>query len=448
VPYPPQGLSVTPASDQLITLFKSRDPRGAVILDSAELLVNNGLLTIDDVAKFINDVATGAQAAGAFQHFSTSFILSLLNNTNLSVSKVAAIFNEDIVPISRIVAILANTSLPIATVKSIFASSSLGVDRAQSILYAMVDYGYYDRLQNLFTFDASDASITTNTTLSTGVNRYRNLSISSGVTLTLGASPGVIMADTVSNSGTIASGWVKGAGGGGYGGSGRGGVIILARSISPGTVTANGGDGANYGYRIYPGGPGAFWVISGDTVPYGGNGGGVYGAAGNPNGGGGGSSSAYPGGAGGSATITTFNDGVSLLRELLKAVADWWLVNVLGRTPTTTKSIPSLGGSGGGCGYYTSSTDYGGSGGGGGGEIIIYGTTVNGGSLSANGGKGGNGCGTIGDGGGGGGGGGIIYVFYKTLQASPSFSVSGGSGGTAYQNGGAGGSGVARTIAV
>jgi hypothetical protein len=329
----------------------------------------------------------------------------------------------------------------------------------QKIMYGMADAGAYDKLLYIITYGASNYSVTANTTLTTGVNRYATLSISSGVTLTLGADPGVIIADTVSNSGTIASGWVCGAGGSpgasgaGAGGNGRGAVIILARSITVGTVTANGAAGGN-GSTVAAsasggaGGAGNFWLIGNDSVPKGGNGGGSAGGAGNPNGGGGGGHG-YGGGNGGSASTTTFNDALSLLSQLFKAVCDWWIINVMGKPLFSTTSIPTLGGSGGGGGGASDTVCAGGGGGGGGGQIIIYGTSVTAGTVQAKAGAGGNG-GNEGnyDSGGGGGGGGIIYVLYKSLTGTFTYDVSGGAGGTGDRAGGAGETGIFRAIAI
>jgi hypothetical protein len=322
----------------------------------------------------------------------------------------------------------------------------------------MADGGYYDRLLAIIVYGASDYSVTASTTLTTGVNRYGTLSIASGVTLTLGASPGVIIADTVSNPGTIASGWVKasggaaGASGAGAGGAGYGGVIIVARSVTVGTVTANSASGAS-GSTVTAsgaggtGGAGAFWVISPDLPPLGG--GDYYPPDAKRNGGSGGGLSPYSGGYCGDASVTSFTSASSLLIELLKTISDWWLVNVVGKTPTTTKSIPSLGGSGGGGGGAYDGQCAGGGGGGGGGQIIIYGTSVTAGTVQAKGGAGGAG-GTEGanDAGGGGGGGGIIYIFYKSLTGAFTYDVSGGAGGTGDRVGAAGGTGIFRAIAV
>jgi len=425
---PPQGvgggapLDAGVLEDSYIARFKALDPKVARLFGYAEALVSAGVLSVDDVVKYANDV--------------------------LSTSAIAQ-FCDNVFSISFSVSILTSAYMPISKAVEILSDVNLSANKTQSILYNMVDQRLYDMLFNIITFDAPDASYTANTTLSTGVNRYRNLSIASGVTLTLGAEPGVIIANSITNSGTIASGWIKGAGGagvcgGGNGGGGSGAVIILVASdVSVGTVISNGVDGANStSYSCdgkgSPGGGGGFWLISGDSVPSGGNGG--DGGAGNKNGGGGGRS----GGAGGSANVTTFTDAPSLLNKLFKAVCDWWLVNVTNKTPSSTVSI-SLGGSGGGGGGGGPTSYTGGGGGGGGGQIIIYGTSVIAGSVQAKGGNGGVSSGTTAYCGGGGGGG-IIYVFYKNLTGTFTYDVSGGT--TSGLLATAGGAGVFRAIPV
>lgn len=356
-----------------------------------------------------------------------------------------------------------SASITASNIKAILASARISGDRVQEILYAMADKLYVDRLLEIITLDATDEAISADTTNTEGVMYRKTLSIAAGVTLTIGAGPGVVIADTVDNSGTIASGWTVGTGGApgtppGAGGGGVGAVIILARTANIGTVTATGGAGEAGSTTAASangsdGGGGNFWVVDPDTVPSGGDGGAydVAGAgAGNPNGGGGGGhSSAYLGGDGGSATVTNFSDGSSLASELLKCAADWWIQNVLGKTLTSAKSFPNLGGSGGGGGVDVDGYNDAGGGGGGGGEVIIVANGVTAGTVDVSGGAGGNGGAEGGyDSAGGGGGGGIAYVLYKSLTGTMTFTAAGGAGGTGDYIGAAGGDGVGRAIAI
>jgi len=457
--FPPQGTFLPP---DLRTYFSQKVgglDSSAYDCLCAKPLIDNGYMTLDDLANYIQNegVASGWGFIEAWYYlYGADWVAQLLSSSKLSASRIADIINN---------------AVSVRTVKAIFQSSYISADRVQAILYAMVDTGYYDKLLNLMTFDAPDATIFANTTWSSGVNRYRVVSVASNCTLTLNTLPNVIIADSIYNSGIIASatqGGGAGAGGGGAGGGGAQGLIILARSISVGTINANGDNGVSVSAAPTgtasgnAGAAGNLWIISSYNAGNGGAGGG-YGstaAAGGGGGGGrtggaGGTSTTAPGGTGGSATVTTFSSASSLLSELVKAVVDWYIKNVLGKTPTTTKSIPNLVGSGGGGGAGNTSGSAAAAGGGGnGGEVIVFGITVNAGTINAKGGNGGN-TGQPNSGGGGGGGGGVIYVLYKTLNGTFTFSVAAGTGGSAYSgtvnsnyNGSAGTNGSAATFAV
>jgi hypothetical protein len=392
-------------------------------------------------------------------------ISKVLNSPNMTVAGAALIFNSSKLSPHRAARILNSPEITIAYVKSILAHPNVAASRVQAILYAMADQGLFDRLMNLFTFDRTDATYTTSTTLATGVNFLRNVSVASGVTLTLGASPCVLVADTLTNSGTITTNVVKGAGGApsvagvGAGGDGLHGIIVLARSVSVGTIRADGRPGGDASSITTSGAGnngtgGLFWEISGYPAGMGGKGAHVtrHGGAGSKNAGGGGAFDTVGGvggGAGGAATVITFASPTDLLRELFKTVADLWIVNVLGKSPTTTKPSPALGGSGGGSGLGRDGSEASGGGGGGGGQIIIYGNSVTAGTVTAVGGRGGHGGAEGGnDCGGGGGGGGIVYVFYKSLTGTFSFNVAGGAAGTGDYTGQAGSAGSATAFAI
>lgn len=347
------------------------------------------------------------------------------------------------------------------TVSSIISGlSSMAANDAQSVLYQLVDQatfeylnvGIYNLLIDILTYNASDETISSSKSTNAGVYYRKNLTINSGVTLTANTGPGVIIANTLTNNGAIVSGWVKasgGSGGGGNtnrGGNGRGGLIILTKNITIGSIRANGENGltgtTGYTGAGGNGSVGRFWIVSGHSIPSGGNGGRC--GSGYPNGGGGGASPIeYCGGNGGSASVTTFNNAKDLLSDILKCACDWWLVNVLGKTPSSVKSFPYLGGSGGGGGGSVAG-NWGGGGGGGAGQIIVFGLNVTAGTLEA---KGGNGARDYYSYGGGGGGGGLIYIFCRSLSGTNTFNVSGGAGGTGYHgNGTDGGAGSGHVI--
>ena len=448
--------TLTIDAQRLANIIKAKDYDRVTIQDLmyAPLVFNLGLATVSDLASFIDFGVANRGLAVVYAGIIDSNPLNLWS-------------------VDLLIVLIGDANLAPSSIKSILASPEISSDRVQEILHGVIDRAVrsgqrvlLDRIVELMTFDASDASFTTSTTLTTGVNRYRNLSIGSGVTLTLGAGPGVIIADTISNSGTITSGWIRGSGGpsvdgSGAGGSGRGGIIILARNITVGTIRADGANGGNAHTTAshrdgISGMPGFFWVVDPDRPPSGGRGGGGrdprtfpsregYGLAG-VNGGGGGGHYAT-GGFGGTSKVLAFSRPELLVSELFKALVDWWIVNVLGKRPSLVRAIPVLGGSGGGSGSVTDGFNACGGGGGGGGQVIVYGTSVTAGTISAKGGAGGAG-GTEGptDSGGGGGGGGVIYVFYKILTGTFTFDVTGGAGGGGDYAGVAGNPGVARVI--
>jgi len=450
--YPPQGYGV----QDLKTLFSARLKQGdSAVRDVIQLkpLIDANYITIDDLANYINSYGDLSFLAGLLFYafllnYGSSFVVQILNSSKLSADRIADIINSAGYDILN-------------RIKTVLTDASLSADKIQAILYSMVDKGYYQRLIELFTFDASSQNITANTTWTTGVNRLYQLTISSGVTLILNALPNVIIADTIINNGVITSGIQNnggaGGGGGGKGGGGTQGIIILAKTITIGTINANGESGANGGVGTASasgsdGGGGVLWLISGYNAGNGGDGAPI-GINTSGGGGGGGQSGGAKGnlaGSGGFASVTSFADAISLLKEILKAVSDWYIVNILSKKPTSTKSIPNLYGSGGGGGATNLAicANSGGGGGGGGGEIIIFGITVNAGAVNAKGGNGGAGGDTTCTGGGGGGGGGVIYVFYKTLNGTFTFNVDGGAGGSGAFAGGSGTKGSAVSFAV
>jgi hypothetical protein len=384
-----------------------------------ESLYNAGVLSIDDIAKYVNSVGSAYMWAHMFyEHFTSGFVYSIISNANISGNRV------------------------------------------QSILY---NIPFSSKLIDIITYGASDLSVTSNTTIS-GVNRYGTLTVNSGVTLTVGGQPGVLIVKSLNNSGTIAksptggAGGSAGASGAGVGGQGGGGLIIFVDTlVNSGVISAdgaNGGNGSTIASSGYGGGGGSglFVRIGADAVGVGGQGGGTPsypGGAGGYNGGGGGSY-AYIGGAGDGCSYTSYNIINSLLDDICKAVIDWFISNVLGKSLTTSKSLPNIYGSGGGGGAAYDGSCAAGGGGGGGGEIIALVLTLNNtGTVRANGGNGGNG-GNEGsyDAGGGGGGGGIVYVLYKSYANLGTLQANGGGGGGGDFSGSSGSAGTAKAIQI
>ncbi|MEE8060684.1 MAG: DUF2341 domain-containing protein [Gemmatimonadales bacterium] len=228
----------------------------------------------------------------------------------------------------------------------------------------------------------------------------------------------------------------KGTGTGGAGGDGTG----AAGSAASGTT--GGAGGAALGGATGGGGGAADAVDDGGTGGGGGTGnpagsGGLGdGGAAGKGGGGGGTMSASPGGGGGGGFATGGQNAADA-----DDFGQGGLVNA------NAALVALSGGSGGGGGAPDQdgpAGHRGGGGGGGGGAILIYATgSINvTGTITAGGGKGGNGI--NGSGGGGGGSGGAILLQSDDVTASGTVTTAGGTGGTSTGTAGGGNGGSGR----
>ncbi len=241
----------------------------------------------------------------------------------------------------------------------------------------------------------------------------------------------------------------KDNGTGGAGGDGTGGI-----GQSPSGTTGGGGAGSLTGAAGGGGAPadpdhgGGSGGGGGTGNPFGAGGGGAPGGGGNDGGnggtggGGGGAMSDTPGGGGGGGFATPGQDA-SDADDFGKG----------GLVYGSDQLVPLTGGSGGGGGAPDQGGPdrrRGGGGGGGGGALLIYatGSITTAGTLTAAGGKGGDGLisGSDGSSGGGGGSGGAIFVQSGLVTASGTLTTAGGAGGTSTGSagGGTGGSGRIR----
>jgi hypothetical protein len=450
--------------------------------DKIAALLDGDSLTAADAATHVNSqIYSSSTMASAFNstylaaakgasildntNLSSSTAAIILDNSNLSAAKAASILDNSNLSASKAASIFDNSNLSPSKAYSILTNANLSANKAQSIMYAMTNYA---KQIDIITYGAP--STTTATTTISGVTRWSNVTTTAGTTLTLDGQPNVIIANTLTNYGTMDKTKTGGAGGraadgAGAGGTGGGGVIIIVKNfVSSGTIQANGSSGGNaYGstWNDYGDGGGAGNInrIGTHTLGSGGAGSVYNSGGGGPNGSASAGYGGVSGGSGGSVTYTTINTASDLYHQLRKAAIDWWLQNVASKTPSTTISFPNSYGSGGGGGgnYCSGSPDWnyysGGGGGGSGGQVIVLADSLNNtGTIKANGGNGGNGWSYnegIG-GGGGGGGGGIVYALYRTtLVSAGTLQAVGGSGGSGRAGyGGAGGTGVATTLSV
>jgi hypothetical protein len=413
-----------------------------------------GQVSLTQVASFISNLVQNYNAAGVIASFINSnpyslwhmdFVTNLIQNPYLGFTNASLILSA--ASTSALASIAISTNVPVTTILALISNSALSADAAQGLLYGLAENYYYNKWIDLVTYNApTSVTFSTNTVISTNVLIAQNITIASGVTVTCGTTTCFFVAQVFNNQGTIvnpygAPGGGGGSGGGG-GGAGGGGVVIVAYTAAIGTVNVNGGVGGTAyvhtgsgGYTPYGGGNGKFAVVSGISVPIGGNGAttgtSTPGGDGEPNAGGGGAADYYWGGNGGSATVYSFTDGNALITYVIQGISDWWLSNVIGKAPSPATPLLYVYGSGGGGGGGVGGSGYygGGGGGGGGGEVIVFGDEVTAGTIDAVGGTGGYNPG--GYGGGGGGGGGIVLIFYGPggLNGTMSLDLAGGGTG-------------------
>jgi hypothetical protein len=374
----------------------------------------SGQVSMTQVAAFIDNAIRNYNLAGAFAGL-ISYNPYNLWNTNFVAS------------------LAGNPYLSATSLLTLITNGAMSGNSAQLVLYALVQNYYNNKWIYTVTANApSSITFSTNAVLSTNVLIAQNITIASGVTVTCGTHTCFFIAQSFNNYGTVVS--PLGATGGlpgqnnGPGGTGGGGVVIIAYTAVLGAVNVAG----NYGGAVgslpqlasgVQGVAGVFYIVSGMTVPLGGTGGGgSYGGAAGHNGGGGGATS-YIGGAGGNATVYSFSNPNAMVTYILQGLSDWWLINVLDKAPSSTTPLAFMYGSGGG-----GASCCGGGGGGGGGEVVVYGYNILSGNINAAGGTGGSG--TYG---GGGGGGGLVFLLYGATSGSVTVNVAGGIG----QGGGA-----------
>jgi hypothetical protein len=415
-----------------------------------------GQVTVDQVAAFISNLVQNYNAAGLIANFinnnpynlwNIDFVVNLIQDPYLGFTNAAMILS--LASTSVLANIAINTNVSATTLYQLISNAALSASAAQGLLYGLANNYYFDKWIQVVTCCAASTTFSTNAPVGYYMMIAPNITIASGVTVTLtNSSVFFFVAQSFNNYGTISG--VYGqiypyAGGGGYGNGGYG-IVIIAITTVVGTIEVPGSTGGASTTSSEGASPplsynGTYMVVSGVNIPLGGTGApgtGTNGGLPGPNGGGGGGGSASSGGTGGSANLMVFPNGNALLAYLLQSISDWWLLYVIDNPPYTITELPNLYGSSGGEGGGSSSGQYGGGGGGGGGgEVIIYGDSVIAGNIYANGGPGGTGGldGSYIGGGGGGGGGGVILVFYGP----------GGLSGTMYYNVAPGPGGVGST---
>jgi hypothetical protein len=389
------------------------------------------------IASFIN--------SNPYSLWRMDFVTNLIQSPYLGFTNASQILSA--ASTSALASIAISTNVPVTTILALISNAALSSTAAQGLLYGLANNYYYNKWLQAVTYNApTSVTFSTNAVISTNVLIAQNITIASGVTVTCGTRTCFFIAQSFNNQGTIVSYGAPGApacgascGGGGAGGTGGGGVVIISYTATIGTINVNGSIGGTAYYNSSScvctagGYRGQLAIVSGISVPIGGTGattGGLTpGGAGRPNAGGGGAGTYGGAYAGGSATVYSFTNGNELITYAVQGVSDWWLSNVIGKTPSAVTPLLYVYGSGGGGGGPSTSAYGGGGGGGGGGEVIVFGDEVNAGSVSAVGGTGG--YNPDANGAGGGGGGGIVLVFYGSggLKGTMSLNLAAGPGG-------------------
>lgn len=251
--------------------------------------------------------------------------------------------------------------------------------------------------------DGSDgnSTVSSNTTLTSGIYRYDTLTVNSGITLTASGTYLILLAKTKITINGLISQSGKGVAGGSSGAVGNNGSLMGG--------SGGGGGGGSVSSTAYSG-----FV--------------------------GGSCDGIVGGYGGSNTPAPGNNYETVYRG--------------GRMPSDFRSLLTIYGAGGG------GAGFGGDGGAGGGLLILMAPIIDGtGAARADGANGVTVVGVSGEGhgGGGGGGGGVVVCITKSGQLLiPTVTANGGSGGLGYsntaldsnRNGGTGGNGVVTKLGV
>ncbi len=336
------------------------------------------------------------------------------------------------------IAVLESGSLAVSRIHDLLASATWTGDQVEAMLDQLINDNLMDLVVHIITSSAADTTISANTTLTDAVYRYKTLTINSGKVLTCKAGTQVIIALNVINNGTITLG-AGGAGGftqstsNNVGGAGAGGLTLVASYAKLDILNGSGANGGtrtsgNQGYAGLPGGTGYFLRIENETVPvgkkgldtnYGGGGGAPTGVGG---------TGTYAGGAGGPRTDNLYDPLTQLAISMVMIATNWYVINVLSKSPTRTLTFFDHYGAGGGAGGGASTTNFGGGGGGQGGSVLAIVTILDTATITLNGGNGGNGVGT-GAGGGGAAPGHCVYLT-DTVTGIISITLTVGSDGT------------------
>lgn len=286
--------------------------------------------------------------------------------------------------------------------------------------------------------DLGSVTISSNTTLDS-VQSYENLTVQSGVTVTIPHGGMIRVADTLDVDGTIKSQLRVGSGGSGDadGGDAGGSSIVIAKNVTgSGAIRVDGqnGQNANGTAGESHGSDGLPPMVAGRTdqiITKGAQGG-------------------RKGNDGGNGGTASARDSVTD-RDVVGVWLDEWMIPSAQISSLPTNKMLSGGGAGGGKGGNGNgynNNEGGGAGGGAGGSFGGHGGNGGGGNGGSYNGNGGNGP----DGGAGGGAGGFLVLISDYIASTVSTNAIGGDGGNGSNNGngssGGGGGGSGGVILV
>lgn len=428
---------------------------------AATILSNIADTYLDRCAEIIQD-----------SNLSVSKVASILASANITADKVASILEEKdaagnyYLSASRGGQIFGDDGITMDRIELICSSANMTADRSQAFLYE--DTAGFMKILAKYIEGSSDLTVSLPTTLS-GTLIYNNIVIDSGVTLQLDDvaddDPCLVFCNSLTNNGTILpiNGGNGGSGmAGGDGGDGGGGFRIFALQAITNNdlISADGengqaptGCGEDDGHR---GGYGQIDYVTGDGVSGGKGGIGAfvnywtgamtgcassYSKSAGEFGGSGGNGHIEDGGGncdGGKSRKYSYGYASAnvLALQYQKVMVDKWLTSI-GKTPTTPTALYAIHGGGGGeggLGHCISAGNLSGGGGGGGSGgvvICVCDTFSNTDTISLNAGNGGD-CGDCGsyDCGGGGAGGGLFYALYIAAVTLGTINKAKGVGGS------------------
>jgi len=212
-----------------------------VSASKAVLLLSYPVMSVTQAASILgNPAMPAAQGANILNIMAAGTAAIILSNSNMSVTQAAMELN--LVSTSELVNIAVNPNMSPTSLAAILSNAGLSANNAQLVLYYMAQNYYYNRWTNTITANAGSTTIATNVTISSPLYS-QNLTIASGVTVTCGTRTCFFITQNFNSQGTIvahgANGGTPATSGAVAGGTGGGGIAIIAVTAALGTVNVS-----------------------------------------------------------------------------------------------------------------------------------------------------------------------------------------------------------------